>query len=58
VGFVGTGGELIEFRYWNARKKKLFYSDFRFKRDDNAHVGSFKKSQCVEKPPLRPRNDL
>lgn len=43
VGFVGTGGELIEFRYWNARKKKLFYSDFRFKMDDSAHVGSFKK---------------
>ena len=43
VGIVGTGGELIEFRYWNAAKKKLYYSDYRFKMDDNAQVGSFKK---------------
>ena len=32
-----------ETRYWNAAKKKLYYSDYRFTMEDSAQVGSFKR---------------
>ena len=43
LGIVGTGGEMIEFRYYSAARKKVFYSDFRLKMEDNKQIGSFRK---------------
>merc|ERR1719424_1894968 len=41
VPIIGNGGELIEFRYWNANQGKEYFSEYRYTMRNHGQIGSF-----------------
>ena len=41
MGIIGTAGEMLEFRYWNAAEEKEYLADFRYEMKAGGQLGSF-----------------
>ena len=41
LGFIGTAGEPIEFKYWNGLEKKEYFVQFQYTMETNGQLGRF-----------------